>query len=209
MLTTNIDSNTQIYNPFPTFIYKTKLDIDVDKVLNKIETFVDRDKDWGLWTSHWSHPNLEDIDPIFSDISSKIVPHADQFYALSKNINLIPIMTIKRMWFNVYRHGGWMRPHDHYEVYYGSTLYLKTNKSSKIAFTHPSQIKFNTTIEFDPEPGDLLIWPGWMLHEVTPNYELDNERVTLSSKIDYKIPHVTHENRRVDVDLFENSSENF
>lgn len=205
MLTTNIDSNTSIYNPFPSFIYETKIDIDIDAVLSKIETMIDRKKEWGLWTSHWSHPNLDGVDPVFSEIARSVELHANNFYNISKNTsNFIPIMNTKRLWFNVYRHGGWMRPHDHYEVYYGSTLFLKTNKSSKIVFTHPSQIKFNSTVEFDPIPGTLLIWPGWMLHEVTPNYELDNERVTISAKVDYKVPHVTHDNRRIDTDLFDN-----
>jgi uncharacterized protein (TIGR02466 family) len=202
---TNVDPDTVIYNPFPSFVYRTKLDIDIEKLTDKIESLVDRKIDWTLWLSHWTHPNLVEVDPIFKDVSDQLAFHANKFYCLSKNIDRhLNLMKVKRLWFNVYKHGGYMRAHDHYESYYASSLYLKTNKSSKITFTHPSQIKFNTTVELDPQPGELLIWPGWMLHEVSPNLEVNTERVVLSAKIDYVVPHTTLDGRRLDTDLLDN-----
>ena len=201
---TNIDLGTLIYNPFPSFVYRTKLDINIEELSEKIESLVDRNKDWTLWLSHWTHPDLQNIDPIFADVARQISQHASRFYCISKNLDkIVNIMKVKRMWFNVYKHGASMRPHDHYEVYYGSSLYLKTNESSKLVFTHPSQIKFNTTFVVDPEPGELIIWPGWLLHEVTTNLEENNERVVLSAKIDYVASHFDLDNRRVDQDIFD------
>lgn len=200
---TNIDPDTNILNPFPSFIYRTKLDVDLNELTAKIETLVDKTGNWNLCSSHFTHPSLEKIDPLFAEVSNQIQAHANRFYCLSKNVNLVNLMQTKRIWFNIYRAGGYMRPHDHHECYYGSSLYIKTNKTSRIVFTHPNQIKFNTTVELDPQPGELLIWPGWMLHEVTPNFENDNERVVLSAKIDYKMPHVDFDNRRIDQDIFD------
>jgi uncharacterized protein (TIGR02466 family) len=200
---TNVDSDTTICNPFPSFIYRTKLNIDLEELTNKIELLVDRGNDWSLFSSHFTHRSLENIDPIFAEVSRQITAHANRFYCLSKNVKLVNLMDTKRIWFNVYRQGGYMRPHDHYEVYYGSSFYVKTNKTSRILFTHPSQIKFNTVYEVDPQPGELLIWPGWLLHEVSPNLELGDERIVVSAKIDYKSSHFDLDNRRVDQDIFD------
>jgi len=200
---TNVDPDTNIYNPFPSFIYRTKLNVDIQELEEKIEKLVNRDSNWTMFSSHFTHRSLENIDPIFAEVSRQFAAHANRFYCLSKNVNLVNIMATKRMWFNVYRQGGYMRPHDHYEAYYGSSLYVKTNKTSRILFTHPSQIKFNTVYEVDPLPGELLIWPGWMLHEVSPNLEPDDERIVMSAKLDYKASHFDLDNRRVDQDIFD------
>jgi len=201
----NTEQQTEIVNPFPSFIYKTQLDIDVEKICAKVKTMTAENEDWRLWLSHFTHPNLAEYDKEFADIADMIRIEADKFYSWSKNLNkTVSIMQTKRMWFNIYRNGGHMRPHDHYECYYGSSLYLQNNEENcDIVFTHPSQIKFNTTHVERPKPGTLLIWPGWMLHEVPPN-PTNEERILLSAKIDYKVNHFGLDNRRIDEDLLEN-----
>jgi len=205
MQQTNTDK-AQIINPFPSWIYKVKLDIDVEKVCDKINKLVDyKDNNWTLWLSHWTHGNLAELDKEFADIADQIAAEANKFYAWSKGIERnLSLMQTKRMWFNVYRKGGFMRPHDHYEAYYGSSLYLSTTQeTSPIVFSHPAQVKFNTVHMEYPQPGELLIWPGWMFHEVPVNMTDDN-RILLSAKIDYKINHFGLDNRRIDEDLLNN-----
>jgi hypothetical protein len=52
-------------------------------------------------------------------------------------------------------------------------------------------------VDFIPQDGELLIWPGWLMHEVPPIID-DGIRITIPSKIDFLIPKISLENRQVD-----------
>ena len=90
-----------------------------------------------------------------------------------------------------------MRPHTHHEGLYSACFYVKNAAAGKITFTHPSQLRFNATVDYTPTSGELLIWPGWLLHEVPPMVT-DELRITVPLKLDFTNPRTSLENRQVD-----------
>ena len=100
---------------------------------------------------------------------------------------------LKKIWVNVNPPGGYQPRHTHSEFAVAGTYYLKVpEKSGDITFFHPSphveclqRLKpfYTFTHTHVPCVGDLLIWPGYMSHEVSYNYSNKN-RITVSFCLD-------------------------
>lgn len=101
-------------------------------------------------------------------------------------------LTISKLWFNVNPKGGYQGRHHHSSNLLGGTYYLSVPESSgAIGFTNPNQFSYlnnqrprheHLTIDsftMYTEAGDLLIWPGWMDHEISLNV-VSEPRMTLS-----------------------------
>ena len=58
-------------------------------------------------------------------------------------------------------------------------------------------MRFNAVVDFAPLPGELIIWPGWLLHEV-PAIKDNTQRVSIAGKLDYTSPKTSLENRQLD-----------
>jgi len=198
MFTKIIDDHTEIKDIFPSLIYRTRLDVDIEKMCNFIAGLANdlSPKVYDAWYGHFSMPSLEIIDPMFIELKQQIEYHANKFYKLTHQGPRTQLES-KRMWGVVFKQGGNMRPHTHHECLYSSCFYLKNNHNGRITFTHPSQLRFNATIDYAPDPGELLIWPGWLLHEVPPIKD-NAERVSIATKIDFLTPRASFENRQVD-----------
>lgn len=199
MVNYTLDNQTKITDIFPSLIYQTVLDLDLSKMLKTVEELVNQihppGSEWDTWFGHYTMPSLELVDTIFKDLKEQKEYHANKFYKTvhdtTENIEL------KRMWGIVFNQGGSMRPHTHHECLYSSCFYLKNNLNGKIVFTHPSQLRFNAVVDFAPLPGELIIWPGWLLHEV-PAIKDNTQRVSIAGKLDYTSPKTSLENRQLD-----------
>lgn len=187
------------YNPFPSLIYHTKLDVDLESmekfIVELAKDMQQFENDWNLWHSHYSVPSFELLNPIFVNLKNKIEDHCELFF--KQTYNKKEKMELKRMWGCMYKKGGYMRPHTHHETFYNACFYVKNTPRGKITFTHPSPHRFNAGFDLIPQAGDLLIWPGWLYHEVPPVKE-DGIRISIPSKIEYKNSRIGLENRQVD-----------
>jgi len=97
-------------------------------------------------------------------------------------------------WMNTSPSGGFNAPHTHpgahwSGVYYVSQPEVETGSSGKIEFLDPRSdlpnwrmLKapaFNAKKAIRPEPGELILFPSYLVHWVYPN-ETDEERVTIA-----------------------------
>lgn len=110
-------------------------------------------------------------------------------------------------WFHVTRRGGYFGPHNH-PMHSWSGVYCVSHDgddpdsdSGKLSFIDPTAL-FNMYIDFATVnmkppyhmgtrmyrlgPGDLVLFPSWMLHEVTP-YEGDDVRITVAFNMKFKL----------------------
>jgi len=96
---------------------------------------------------------------------------------------------LEKIWVNVNPQGAYQQRHMHPEYDVAGTYYVfcPTN-SGDITFYNPSPIveSFQTlrpfyqfTYTHKPQEGDLLIWPGYLQHDVSYNYT-DAIRLTIS-----------------------------
>jgi uncharacterized protein (TIGR02466 family) len=102
------------------------------------------------------------------------------------------------MWFNVNPPGGYQGRHHHAMNLLGGTYYIDVPPNSgKIGFYNPNAFAYLHNQEppaknllipnFDviTRAGDLLLWPGWMDHEISVNKTVDQNRITVSFGINW------------------------
>ena len=99
---------------------------------------------------------------------------------------------ISTSWTNIQKKGSKLVKHNHTTSPISGVLYLKVDKnSSKIYFYNPNPYinimnikQRNETnyeyIYFEPEIGDLILFPGWLLHGSNEEFNNSKERVALS-----------------------------
>lgn len=103
-------------------------------------------------------------------------------------------VVITSIWINRMISGGHHSKHAHPASTYSGTFYVNCpNDSSKIRFYNPIENLWamsmppisnkspssSMTVEYQPEPGLILIWNSWLLHEVLP-YTGTSHRDTIS-----------------------------
>jgi uncharacterized protein (TIGR02466 family) len=106
------------------------------------------------------------------------------------------------MWFNINPKHGYQARHHHAGFLLAGTYYVNVPKSmvgGSIEFTNPNAFAYyknqemsqrwllNNYYSFMPETGDMLIWPGYLDHEIKTN-KTDELRMTVSFCIDWEEP---------------------
>lgn len=150
--------------------------------------------------------HLDQIE-IFTELKDTILEQANIYvanryrhlaeYSVPLPSRMRPLI-ITNMWFNINPPGGYQGRHHHAMNLLGGTYYLDVPKDSgKIGFFDPNPFSYihnqepkakNLIIsDFDiiTTAGDLLIWPGWMDHEISVNKTSNENRVTISFGINW------------------------
>lgn len=107
-------------------------------------------------------------------------------------------LEFSKMWFNINPPGGYQGRHHHAMNLLGGTYYIDVPKDSgKIGFYNPNPFAYyhNQDLpskhllfpdyDIQPQAGDLLIWPGWMDHEIAVNKTKNENRITVSFGINW------------------------
>ena len=128
-------------------------------------------------------PELEDFIKCLKDAVAFVFKKLD----VSKEQYLFMIDTV---WYNICPKGGYNETHVHPGAFLSGTYYLtKPEKSGNINFhdprkgsvsaREPQHIARGSIQEMNTKPGDILIFPGWLEHSVTPNMG-DEDRISIS-----------------------------
>jgi uncharacterized protein (TIGR02466 family) len=108
-------------------------------------------------------------------------------------------LVFSEIWFNVNPPQGYQGKHHHADYLLGGTYYIQVPKNSGIIrFYNPNnyaQFKlYSPTVDHlmklvadvETAEGHLLIWPGFIDHEVTTNLTEDKLRITISFCLDWE-----------------------
>jgi len=124
-------------------------------------------------------------DPELAAVALAITPHLEQFGALLFGERLR--WRIKEIWGNVLQPGGRQSVHNHANSFISGVLYLtESDPSAQTVFirslgghdyvfsnvnarTELGPFNADKWIAPAPEPGDLVLFPSYLLHEVPPN----------------------------------------
>ncbi len=133
-------------------------------------------------------------DPLFDDLARRILPHIVQFGATMFGETLD--WSIKEMWLNVLEQGGFQALHSHANSFVSGVAYLtpvdpsahtvfhKAMGNPEFVFSNVNRATrigpYNGTRWVLPKvlPGDLALWPSYLLHEVPANQ--GSRRVTVA-----------------------------
>jgi hypothetical protein len=132
--------------------------------------------------------------PLLVEAAALITPKLSEFGALLFGERMG--WSLKEMWVNVLNHGGHHAMHNHANSFISAVVYLTpTHDSSRTVFMkspggtdfsfkndHAGMVTgpFNAEkwISPPPEPGDLVLFPSYMMHAVPPN--AGERRITLA-----------------------------
>lgn len=186
----------EIFGVFPTPFMRAPGTVPRTLLAKLIEHFTvlaTRDNNSSTNLSHTSMLRPEDS-PLFGEAAALIAPKLADFgvQLFGERIGWL----LKEMWVNFLDKGGHQAMHNHANSFVSGVVYLTpTHPGSQTVFMKPpSGIDFLfrndhagvTPSEYSaakwispaPEPGDLLLFPSYVLHAVPPNQ--GKRRITLS-----------------------------
>ena len=96
-------------------------------------------------------------------------------------------------WVNINETGSKNMIHSHKEHMFASVYYLQGTDTGKIWFYNESNLLNECNVKspfvrrfgYEPEDGDLILWPAWVPHEVDVNTS-SRQRINITSNIDMK-----------------------
>eukprot|EP01038_Epipyxis_sp_PR26KG_P007932 gene7932-10765_t len=133
--------------------------------------------------------NLSTRPDIFTHLallfSATIRSYLMETFLLEKSEHLIKLENIF-IWCSVHANGSYHQAHHHASSVLSGVFYITSPpKSGSIVFEDPrgSHPPFGKTLEIQPKPGDLVLFPSWLIHRVSPT--LTNEpRISISFNLD-------------------------
>ncbi len=123
--------------------------------------------------------------PLLVEAASRIAPHLSEFGALLFGERLP--WSLKEVWVNVLDQGGRQAMHNHANSFISGVLYLTpTHADSRTVFMKaPGGVDFSFKndhagvvtgpynaekwISPQPDPGDMVLFPSYLMHAVPPN----------------------------------------
>jgi uncharacterized protein (TIGR02466 family) len=186
----------EVFGIFPTPFMRARGTIEKPVVVRLVEYFTAR-----ATRDNNSSPNLMHTEmlqprdsPLLADVATTITPKLVDFgvHIFGERLR----WSIKEMWVNVLDTGGRQAMHNHANSFISGIVYLTpTHPGSQTVFmkspggtdfsfkndhtgTKPGEFSADKWISPAPEPGDMVLFPSYLMHAVPPNQ--GERRITLS-----------------------------
>lgn len=187
---------SEVIGLFPTPFMRAPAALPVELVSSLVQhfsTLAMRDNNSSFNLSHTEMLSPGDS-PLLVEVAKLVTPHLTEFGALLFGERMG--WSLKEMWVNVLDTGGHQAMHNHANSFISAVVYLTpTHTSSRTVFMkspggtdfsfkndHPDMVtgQFNAEkwISPQPEPGDLVLFPSYLMHAVPPN--AGERRITLA-----------------------------
>jgi uncharacterized protein (TIGR02466 family) len=176
---------------FITPIFKTKLLLDNEKILSYCHSL--RKKDSGRSVSNmggWQSSDVLGSPSELKNLYNSIAKFAGEI----ADVLEIDSVKVHNLWININGYKDFNWPHTHDDAILSGVYYVKTpencgniqfdNPSSRVTLGHmriKNFNKFNSPSWWMPSSEGLLyIFPAWLPHGVKPNFNENEERVSIS-----------------------------
>jgi hypothetical protein len=186
----------QVIPLFPTPFMRAPAALSPPLVQALVEHFVTRAVHDNNTSPRLSHTEMlrPSDSPLFVQAAALVTPKLADFGLLLFGERMG--WSIKEMWVNVLDPGGHQAMHNHANSFISGVVYLTpTHASSQTVFmkspggvdyafkndhagTTPSEFNADKWISPAPEPGDLVLFPSYLMHAVPPNQ--GERRITLA-----------------------------
>ena len=186
----------EVFGLFPTPFMRAPGTLPPGLLAGLIERFTalaTRDNNSSTNLSHTEMMRPED-NPLFAEVAALVAPKLADFgvHLFGERMDWL----LKEMWVNVLATGGRQAMHNHANSFVSGVVYLTpTHAGSQTVFmkspggtdflfkndhprTTPGPYSADKWISPAPEPGDLVLFPSYLLHAVPPNQ--GKRRITLS-----------------------------
>lgn len=184
-------------------------DIDLDRLKTDVTELFDTFEDKRILSHLWNenatsiyksnygyssfnaeHGNLINVEK-FNWFYEQLGSIVDEFFA---QLGYRGTWEYANSWAAVYPKGSYIARHNHGNVHWSGVFYVNVpDLQSKIVFDDPKEYSLTNEPEgfthrgavmaaFDPVPGKLLMWPGYVKHYSIPNMA-DEDRIIISFNI--------------------------
>lgn len=186
---------------FPSYLATKTSNIDLDPIINKCLALEQESEgvkisNVGGWQSEAIDLNLSPFDKLIPEI-------LDTLKSIVKYAQLAPNYTITNAWININRANSSNLPHTHAGSTVSGVAYINVPKNSgKIKFMNPARIAIASYVrewewqgdirkrpiteiyEYQPIPGEILLFPSWLEHYVEHNNNKEGEpRISIAFNI--------------------------
>jgi hypothetical protein len=178
---------SEVFELFPTPFMRVAKVITPDRVQALRDRFAPEASQANLRSAELTHTTIlpPSGDPLLEELEATVLPSLVDFGVHLFGERLT--WQIKELWFNVLRHGGRQSVHNHANCFISGVLYLsECHPSANTLFIRSlggrdfvfSNMHANTELgPFNaekwmgpvPSPGDLVLFPSSLLHEVPTN----------------------------------------
>jgi uncharacterized protein (TIGR02466 family) len=185
-----------VFRLFPTPLMRAKQTLESSLVTDLVAHMAERATRNNVSSKSLAHTELlKPADaPLLEQVASKVTPKLVDFGVCLFGERLA--WSIKEMWVNVLEHGGRQAMHNHANSFASGVIYLTpTHPSSQTVFIRspggadfvfkndnpgitPNEFCADRWVSPPPEPGDMLLFPSYLMHAVPPNQ--GERRITLS-----------------------------
>jgi uncharacterized protein (TIGR02466 family) len=181
---------------FPTPLMRAKQTLESQLVIDLVEHMVERATRGNVSSKSLAHTELlkpaENL--LLEQVGAQVMPHLVDFGVCLFGERLP--WSIKEMWVNVLEHGGRQAMHNHANSFASGIIYLTpTHPGSQTVFIKspggtdfvfkndnpgmtPNEFCADRWVSPPPDPGDMLVFPSYLMHSVPPNQ--GERRITLS-----------------------------
>ena len=186
----------EIIDLFPTPFMRAPAALEPALVTALVEHFTARATRDNNSSAHLAHTELlqPGDSPLFVAAAARITPKLADFGAQLFGERMG--WSLKEMWVNVLDHGGHQAMHNHANSFISGVVYLTpTHAQSQTVFMRapggtdfmfrndhqgmtPSKYNADKWISPAPQPGDMVLFPSYLMHAVPPNR--GERRITLA-----------------------------
>ena len=149
----------------------------------------------GCWRHEFNYPDIVWLmEEIRDSVNNAIDYYIEQDPSYEKKVIAYgpPEVTY---WTNINEPGSRNVMHDHRLHHYVAVYYLQGKDTGDITWHNPMNIleschphaPFMNKFAYEPEDGDLIVWPAWMPHETATNIS-NQQRINIAFNIRFKTP---------------------
>lgn len=143
----------------------------------------------GCWRSNFEYHNIEWlIEEIKFSLSNLVNFYIKEDHSYEQRF--LPSINRIDHWTNINEPKSSNRLHVHRSYDYVAVYYLQGEGTGDLTFHNPANLMsecgpnspFSSRMSYQPKDGDLLLWPGWLPHEVEINNS-EKQRVNIAFNI--------------------------
>ena len=186
----------EVFGLFPTPFMRAPGTLATPLVARLVEHFTARATRDNNASEHLSHTEMlkPSDSPLLGEVAALVAPKLSEFgvHLFGERLNWL----LKEMWVNVLDAGGRQAMHNHANSFISAVVYLTpTHPSSRTVFMKspggtefmfkndhdgvtPGQFCAEKWLSPAPAPGDMVLFPSYLMHAVPPNQ--GTRRITLS-----------------------------
>lgn len=182
--------------PFPCPIYQNFIDSESFLQIQK-DTYNFINNNNNLFKQPWACPTQSTFEtPLEENINSKTLNEKIQFYVQEYckvwNWSIPLSIKLANCWVNIAKNKDYQEIHNHGKALISGVIYINVNKESgNFQLINPLSSEailledprsFPNIYSIQPQPGMVILFPGWMNHRVLPN-ESNIDRISISFNI--------------------------